>query len=249
MKILNVMWLSLKDMFTWKIFILIFLPPVLSILLWGAFGIAFWKALVEFSNFFAEKFLYSQHLNDVLQTWFGISSSSVALGVAGIIAVLLLLPLIYLSSMILSSLIVMPTVVRTILPRYPGLKKKNEISIWATVKHSVICGVIYLALWMITLPFWPVPGMSLALPLILNGFLAYRLLVWDAIADLVSTGEMKQVLKRHRMDYLLLGVIIAAMIVVPISFLFLPAYSALCFAHMAMQDLQDIKSEVPSKIL
>ncbi len=242
MKILNVMWLSLKDMFTWKIFILIFLPPVLALLAWGAFGIAFWKALVEFSQFFAEKFLYSQQLNDVLQTWFGISSTAVALGVAGIIAVLLLLPLIYLSSMVLSSLIVMPVVVRTILPRYPSLKKKNEISIWATVKHSIVCGVIYLALWLITLPFWPVPGMSLALPLILNGFLAYQLLVWDAIAHLVSPGEMKLILSRHRMDYLLLGVIIAAMIVVPVSFLFLPAYSSLCFAHMAMQDLHAIKS-------
>lgn len=242
MKILNVMWLSLKDMFTWKIFILIFLPPVLALLAWGAFGIVFWKALVEFSQFFAEKFLYSQQLNDVLQTWFGISSSAVALGVAGIIAVLLLLPLIYLSSMILSSLIVMPVVVRTILPRYSSLQKKNEISIWATVKHSIVCGVIYLALWLITLPFWPVPGMSLALPLILNGFLAYQLLVWDAIADLVSPGEMKLVLSRHRMDYLLLGVIIAAMIVVPVSFLFLPAFSSLCFAHMAMQDLHAIKS-------
>lgn len=232
---------SVIDLFHYKMLLLLFLPPVGSLILWGALGFLFWDQLLVFSHFFGEKFLFIQAIPPWMTEWFSITPSSVTTALAGVLAILLILPLTILTSMLITSVVAMPVVLRFVEAQFPKLEKKGRGAFIASTKNMIVSSVIYLVLWVVSLPFWMIPGLGVALPLLLNGYLNYRLFAFDSLADFASPREIQVLLGRKRIDFLLLGVMTSALVLIPPMFLILPIYSALCFARYALLELQELR--------
>lgn len=230
---------SLLDLFHYKMLLLLFVPPMLSLVLWGSLGYAFWDRLLVFSQFFGEKFLFVQDIPPWMMEWFSVTPSSVTTALAWVIAILLILPLVLLTSMLVTSVVVMPIVLTYVAGSFPNLEKKGRGAFVASTRNMIVSSLIYLGLWMISLPFWMIPGLGVALPLLLNGYLNYRLFAFDSLADFASPREMQVMLGRKRVDFMLLGVITSALVLLPPLFFILPIYSALCFARYALLELRE----------
>lgn len=233
---------SFLDLFHPKMLMLLFLPPVGSLILWGALGYAFWDQLLIFSQFFGEKFLFIQDIPPWMMEWFSVTPSTVTTALAGILALLLILPLAFLTSMLITSVIAMPAVLAFVARKYPEVTKRGRGTFVASTRNMIVSSILYLVLWVISLPFWMIPGLGVALPLLLNGYLNYRLFSFDSLVDHATPRELQVLLGRKRIDFLLLGVMTAALVLIPPLFIILPIYSALCFSRYALLELRDLRS-------
>ncbi len=233
---------SIVDLLHPRMLMLLLLPPLGALMLWGGIGYAFWDQLLVISQSFGEKFLFIQSIPPWVTEWFALTPGSVATALAGLIALLLIIPLTILTSMLITSIAVMPIVLAHIAQKFPELEKRGKNALIGSTRNMIVSSIVYLILWVCSLPLWMIPGLSIALPLFLNGYLNYRLFAYDSLADFASPREIQVLLGRKRIDFLILGVITSALVLVPPLFLILPIYSALCFARYALLELKDLRS-------
>ncbi len=238
MNLIRTIFASFIDLFRQRILMLVLIPPLASLALWGVLGFLFWDQILRFSQIFAEKFLYTQQIPQWMIDWFSLTPETVATVLAVVVAVLLILPLAILTSVLVTSFLAMPVVILQVGESFPDLKKEGTGIFRASVANMVKSSVIYLILWVLTLPLWMVPGLGFAIPILLNGYLNYRLFVFDSLAEYATLKEIREILKQKRIDFLLLGVITSMMIVLPVLYLILPVYSALCFTRLSLSELE-----------
>src|SRR3954468_21358997 len=75
---------SILDLFHPKMLLLLLLPPLIALLIWGGLGYLFWEQLLTFSHGFSERFLFTQEIPAWMIEWFSVTPQSVATALAGI---------------------------------------------------------------------------------------------------------------------------------------------------------------------
>lgn len=244
-RMLHVLFRSFLDLFRPRMLMLLFLPPIAALLFWGLFAYFFWDQLLVFSQFFSQRFLFTQEIPPWLIEWFSVTPEGVATFLAGMMAIALVIPLTFLTSVLLTSVLVMPVVLQYMGKVLPEIEKKGSSMLIASTGNLIKASLIYLVLWVLTLPLWAIPGMSFAIPLLLNGYLNYRLFVFDSLGDYASPEEIQSLLRKKKIDFLLMGVIVSALLLFPPLFFIVPIYSALCFARLTLLELQEFRQEHP----
>lgn len=235
---------ALLDLFRPRVLLLVFVPPVVAFLFWGFVAFLFWAPLMTFGTWMSEHFLNVQQLPHWTLEWLPLTPQLVATSVAGIIVFLSVLPLAFLTTLILTSVIVMPVVIRILAKEYPHLEKKGGgvNAFVSNFRNLFKTAVIYMVLWLVTLPLWFLPGMSIAIPLVLNGYLNYRLFLFDALGEFGTMEEIKVLLKTRRTDFFLMGLLTSCVFLFPLSFLIGPVYTALAFTRMGFSELAKLRS-------
>jgi hypothetical protein len=229
------------DLFRPKILMLLLLPPVIAFILWGGIAYLYWDQILRLAQSYSDRFLFSGDIPPWIIQWLNLSASTVATALAASIALLLIIPLALVSSFALTGILAMPVVLLTVGKDYSNLEKRGKISFSASMRNLVISSLVYLILWALSLPLWIVPGLGFALPLILNGYLNYRLFTFDALADYASKAEIEALLKEHRLDFLILGVVISIPLLFPPFYFILPVYSALTFTRYSLFKLENFR--------
>jgi hypothetical protein len=117
----------------------------------------------------------------------------------------------------------------------------------------------------ISVPFWLIPPVVLVVPPLIWGWLTYRVMSYDMLADHASKEERRELIRRHRGSLLVIGVltgylgaapsllwvsgamfIALAPVLVPIAiwiYTLVFAFSALWFAHYALAALALMRAE------
>jgi hypothetical protein len=125
--------------------------------------------------------------------------------------------------------------------------------------------VLALLALLVSLPLWLVPPLVLVLPPLILGWLSYRVLAFDALAEHASRAERHELLRRHRTVLLLMGVfsgllsaapgllwasgamfIAMAPLLVPVAvwvYTWVFALAALWFVHYLLAALQALRAE------
>jgi Etoposide-induced protein 2.4 (EI24) len=118
---------------------------------------------------------------------------------------------------------------------------------------------------LITLPLWLIPPFFALIPPVLWGWLTYRVMTYDALAEHATAEERKTLMKRHRVPLLMIGVAVGLLGSAPtllwvwsavIIFLFplvlagtlwlyvlIFIFSALWFGHFCLRALADLRAE------
>jgi hypothetical protein len=108
----------------------------------------------------------------------------------------------------------------------------------AAAVNSVLASILFIAGWLLTLPLWIVPGLSLVLPLLLMAWYNRRTFAYDALS-LHATPEEWAVLKpQAKGPMFMLGLTMALLAHVPIIGLLVPALAALSFVHYGLETLR-----------
>lgn len=241
-----------------KMLLLSVLPFVLSLVVWGVGLWLYLQPMIDgLQNYFIENdgFRFS---NDVL-TWVGMGALKTV--VVPLIAMWILLPLMILTALIFVGVMAMPVIAKHVGSRqYKELETRNGGTFLGSLWTSTSSFVVFLVLWIITLPLSLIPPLTFVIQPVLWGWLTYRVMAYDALAEHADVTERKAILRAHRWPLFLIGAIAGAMGAAPtllwlggaLSVIFFPVlaagaiwlyvlvfiFSGLWFQHYCMEALR-----------
>lgn len=185
------------------------------------------------------------------------------------LVLLLALPPVVVLSVLLVGLLMTPAIVSLVATRrFPQLERRRGASLAEGLWVSFSSTVLALAALLVSLPLWFVPPFMLVLPPVIWGWLTYRVMSHDALAEHADAGERRALIGRHRVPLLVIGVVagylgaapsllwalgaltvVLAPLLIPLSiwlYTLVFAFGALWFVHYALAALQVQRSQVPS---
>ena len=214
-----------------RMLLLTVLPFLLSLLLWG---VVLWlglQPLIDWLHgYFVDNNLF-QSAASVLG-WFGLGAIKTVL--VPLLAMWLLLPLMVVTALIFVGVMAMPAVATHVSTRhYPQLAQRRGGSLAGSLSASLGAFLIFAMTWLVTLPLNAVPLLAFVLQPVLWGWLTYRVMAYDALAEHASADERRALMRAHRWPMLAIGVAAGAMGAAPTLLWLGGALSVILFPLLA----------------
>ncbi|KWR88859.1 EI24 domain-containing protein [Cupriavidus sp. IDO] len=245
-----------------RMLMLTVLPFVLATLLWGGLLWWWWDPIMSTTRALLEGSMLTSWIYSALD-WFGLQSMRAV--VAPLFVAALAVPLVIASMLVFISIFSVPSAVRHLERSYPDLAKAHGGSLLGSVFQSLGSTFVFLVLVLVTLPLWLVPPFFALIPPVLWGWLTYRVMTYDALAEHATAEERKVLMHRHRVPLLVMGVAVGLLGSAPtllwvssaaIIFLFpfvlagtlwlyvlIFIFSALWFGHFCLHALARLRAE------
>lgn len=186
--------------------------------------------------------------------------------VAPLLVIFAFTPLVVVASLLAVSFMMTPSLTRMVAERrFAGLQRKHGGSLLLSLWWTFFSLVLALGALVLTLPMWLVPPLALVLPAFIWGWLTYRVMAFDVLAEFASADERHTLMARHRMSFLAMGLVTGLMgaapslvwasgalfaaafvILVPVAiwiYTLVFAFSSLWFAHFGLAALQALRGE------
>lgn len=192
-----------------RMLLLTVLPFVFSV---GVWAVCLWLGLQPMIDWLQDYFIVHSvfGIAGTVLNWFGMGALKTV--IVPMLAMWALLPLMILTALVFVGLFTIPAVARHIGARhYPMLEKRHGGSLWGSVWTSLWCFAVFTVLWLATLPISLIPPLSFIVHPLLWGWLTYRVMAYDTLADYASPDERRTVLRLHRWPLLAIGTIAGAM--------------------------------------
>ena len=245
-----------------RVILLSFLPLLVAGGMAGLLGYFFWEDALAGLRATLE----SWSLLEALLNWLDrVGASAFRSVLAPLIVVALAIPVIVVFSLLMVALLMTPAVVTLVeRRRFPSLERRRGASFAQSATWSLGCTAGALAAMVVSIPFWFVPPLILVLPPLIWGWLTYRVLSFDVLAEHASADERRALMHVHRWPLLAIGVttgymgaapsllwaasaamlILAPVLVVAAVWLYtlVFAFSTLWFTHYLLAALEELRA-------
>jgi etoposide-induced protein 2.4 (EI24) len=238
-------------------------PLLLMALLALTLGWFFWETALDAVNATIASWdsmtMFVRWLDDI-----GFSALKAA--IAPLVVVFLSTPVIVVLALLLVATMMTPAIVKLVAQRrFPDLRLAHGGSFLAGALGGLGFTAIALVAMALSIPLWFIPPLVLVVPPLIWGWLTYRVMTYDVLAEHASREERRALVRRHRPTLLAIGVVsgylgaapsivwASGVMVVVLWPVLLPlaiwiytlvfAFSALWFAHFALQALQTLRAE------
>ena len=181
------------------------LPLVITGGLAGGLGYFFWEpALVQ-----VRATLESLAVLSTLLQWLdSVGGGGFRSVLAPLIVVALAIPVIIVVSLLLVAVLMTPAIVNLVaVRRFSQLERRHGAGFFQSAFWSLTCTLLALVGLVVSIPFWFVPPLVLVLPPLIWGWLTYRVLSFDVLAEHATRDERKQIMRTHRWPLLSMGVV------------------------------------------
>ena len=239
------------------------LPLLLIVGLSWLLGYFYWDVAIDF----VRGWLDASTWLDVVWRWLeGVGLPDLKTVVAPLLVIFSVTPLVVVASLLAVSFMMTPTLTRMVADRrFAGLQRKHGGSLLLSLWWTFLSLVLALGALVLTLPMWLVPPLALVLPAFIWGWLTYRVMAFDVLAEFASAQERETLMARHRMSFLGMGVVTGLMgaapslvwasgalfaaafvILVPVAiwiYTLVFAFSSLWFAHFGLAALLALRNE------
>lgn len=239
------------------------LPLVLMVALSWLLGYLYWDVAISE----VRSWLDASSWLDTVWRWLdGVGLSHLKTVVAPVVVIFLVTPLVIVLCLMMVSWWMTPALTRLVAQRrFVALEKKNDASALSGVAWALWSTVLALGALLITLPMWLVPPLAMLLPALIWGWLTYRVMAHDVLAEFASTPERQALMARHRMGFLAMGITVGMMgaapslvwasgvffaaafvILVPLAiwiYTLVFAFASLWFAHYALSALHQLRQD------
>lgn len=246
-----------------KVIGLSLLPLLIGVALALGLGWFYWEAAVAAVRSSLENWL----LIDAALKWVeSLVGSSFRAVIAPLIVVALAAPVIVVLSVLLVAWLMTPAIVGLVAARrFPALQRKRGAGLLLSIGWSLVCTLVALVALVITIPLWFIPPLVLVVPPLIWGWLNYRVLSFDVLAEHASADERRQIMQQQRMPLLGIGVVSGFLGAAPsliwaasaLTLVFAPllvvvsvwlntlvfGFSALWFAHFALAALAQLRGQ------
>lgn len=243
----------------------VILLSVLPVIIMGALSLGLGYFYWESALGVVRSQLDSYALVNAMAHWLeGVGLSGLNAVLAPALLLFLTLPVIVISTLLLVAMFMTPSMVTLVANRrFAPLQRKKGGSFLAGVFRSLAATALAACLLVITMPLWLVPPLVLILPPLIWGWLTYRVMSYDALAEHASPEEREQILRENRLPLLVIGVISGylgaapsllwasgavfvalAPVLVPLAiwiYTLVFAFSSLWFAHYCLSALEQIR--------
>ncbi len=248
-----------------RMLLLTFVPFLVALVLWG---IALWFGLQplidQLHAWFADFGLFRQ-AGDLLDRM-GLSSLRAIL--VPLLAMWLLLPFMIVTALVLVGSLAMPAIARHVGQRhYPQLELRHGGSFLGSAGVSLLSFFVFIVVWLLTLPLNLIPLFALFVQPVLWGWLAYRVMSYDALADFADADERRRIVQQQRWPLLAIGIVTGSLGAAPgllwlggvLSVIFFPilaafaiwlyllifVFSGLWFQYFCLEALQRLRAAPP----
>jgi hypothetical protein len=257
-----------------RVIALSFLPLVLMVALALGLGYFYWDSALDW----VRGALESSAVGSTLWSWLeGVGAGSLKLVLVPLIVIFSVTPLIVVLSLLVVALLMTPTLTLLVAERrFPQLERRRGGSLLLGMLSSLGATLLALIALLVSSPLWLVPPLILVLPPLIWGWLTYRVMAFDALAEHASAQERREIFRRHHGWLLAMGIfcgflgaapsliwasgaLLAAafVILVPMAiwlYTLVFAFSSLWFAHYCLAALHDLRAgstpaaEAPVKV-
>lgn len=125
-----------------------------------------------------------------------------------LVVVALSVPVLLISAMLLVSAFMGSVIVDLVARRrFPDLERRRGGTWWGSLAGSLGYTLLAVVLLLVSIPFWLVPPLVLVLPPLIWGWLSFKVMSYDALAEHASREERKQLMREHRWPLLAIGLI------------------------------------------
>lgn len=260
---LDAFWRAVAYCLRPRVIALSFLPLVLMVALALGLGYLYWDLALDQVRTGLESVVAIRTLLDWLE---GIGAGGLKPVLAPLIVIFLVTPLIVVLSLLVVALLMAPALVGLVAERrFPDLERRRGGSWLGAIVWSLGSALLALIALVVSLPLWLVPPLVLILPPLIWGWLTYRVMAYDALAEHATREERIEIFRRHRGWLLGMGVLtgflgaapslvwasvalfaVAFAVLVPIAvwiYTLVFAFSSLWFAHFCLAALQALRAE------
>ena len=226
---------AFKSQLTPKMLVLAVWPMLLALLFWGGVFWWFWDSWAGGLTSLVKSYGAEAQLIDWGFAW-------VAHWLITLLLLSLLLPAVYVTSLLFAAVFAMPVMLNFVVARdYPDLEMKRGGTFMGSVWNGLIVVVVFLILWIVTLPLWLIPFGALVVPTLLSAYLNRRLFMYDALMDHASREEFEQIKACANGRMFTLGAILGFVHYIPILNFFTPIYIGLAYIHFCLGELQRLR--------
>ncbi|WP_295637512.1 EI24 domain-containing protein [uncultured Methylibium sp.] len=245
-----------------RVILLSLLPFVLTGVLAGGLGYLFWEAALAA----VRSRLDAWSLTGAALDWLtGVGADGLRTLIGPLIVLALTLPVLVIVSLLVVALFMMPRLVDLVARRrFADLERKHGAAWWQAAAWSLAATAVALLALVASVPLWLIPPLALVLPPLIWGWLGYRVMSYDALAEHASAEERRELMREHRLPLLGIGVVTGYLGAAPalvwavgaVALAFAPllivvsmwlytlvfAFSALWFSHYGLAALQALRA-------
>ncbi|WII71862.1 EI24 domain-containing protein [Bdellovibrio sp. 22V] len=225
-------------LFRWRMLLLILAPSFVAMILVLLLFIIFWPNWVlGLSSFFSGMSLFQWVQN---QTGF----LELASWTAVLFLIMAFIPVAFLLAVILTSLFVMPVLLKWVSDEdFKDLEKKRGGSLAGSVWNTVVATVLFCMAFVVTLPLWLVPGCQVLVPLLLTAWLNKRVFMYDVLQDYATKEERQQIEKEEGHTLFGMGMLLGLLSYIPLAFFLVPVLSGLSYTYYGLSSLRRLRKQ------
>ena len=246
-----------------RVIALSFLPLVIMVALALGLGYFFWTPALDWVRAMLDASAWLAHLWAWLD---GVGAGNLKTVAAPLIVIFTVTPLLVIVSLLLVAAMMTPALVGLVAERrFPTLERKRGGSLLLSIFWSLGSTLLAAIALVISIPLWLVPPLILILPPLIWGWLTYRVIAFDALAEYASRDERREIFRRHRGWLLGMGVLsgylgaapsivwasgalfaAAFVILVPVAiwiYTLIFAFSSLWFSHYCLTALENLRAQ------
>ncbi|MBU3711496.1 MAG: EI24 domain-containing protein [Limnohabitans sp.] len=256
-------WRALAYSLHLRVMLLSLLPLVLLMVVAWGWGYFYWEPAVSW----VRDGLEGWPLLQKIWGWaVALGAARISAAMAPLIVIFAITPLLILLCLLAVSLMMGPALVEMVAQRrFRGMTRQHGGSVLASLGWTLGSTLIAGVLMLLSMPLWWIPPLIFVLPPLIWGWLTYRVMAFDALAVHASRDERQELLRRHRLWLLLMGVLsgfmgaapslvwasgalfaAAFVVLVPVAiwiYAVVFAFTALWFIHFGLAALQDLRRE------
>jgi hypothetical protein len=246
-----------------RVILLSLLPLVLMAALALGVGYFFWEAALDGVRATFESWALLATMIHWLE---GIGLANLKSVLAPMVVVFLSTPVIVVLALLTVATLMAPAMLGLVATRrFPLLERKHGGSFVGSAFGALWATLVALIALLVSIPLWFVPPLVLIVPPLIWGWLTYRVMSYDVLAEHASTDERRVLMRRHRASLFGMGVltgylgaapslvwasgaiaIVFAPVLVPVAvwiYTLVFAFAALWFAHFSLAALQSLRRE------
>ncbi|MDR2091746.1 MAG: EI24 domain-containing protein [Azoarcus sp.] len=226
---------SIRSMLRLDVFGHLIWPGIVSALLWLAIAVFSWTTLIGGIMQWVEGWGWG--IGDQ------ISASALLAGIVFFLVkfavVCAFVPLFYVTSLALVALVALPMMLDRVAQRdYADLEQRRGGSNMGSIVNTITALLWFTLVFILSLPLWLIPGVSLVAPLLATGWLNQRVFSYDALMRHADRDELARLREKLRPSLLLLGGTTVLFAYVPLLNVIAPALSGLAFVHFLLEALR-----------
>ncbi|WP_172592390.1 EI24 domain-containing protein [Nitrosomonas supralitoralis] len=231
---------AFRDLFRLRIAWTIVWPVLVSFLFWLIVGFIFQDKFSEIIYQILDRIGIGEWLQNLKPDW-------IASIVLGLFDLLVLIPLVIVTTLLITAIFVMPALINLVAGRfYPDLKRQNGGSITGSIINAIIASVTFVLIWVVSLPLWAV-GVGIVIPFVAAAFMNQQLFRYDALSEHATKHEIKRICAENRYSLWGLGLLTGLIQFIPFLNLLAPIFTALAFIHFGLEHLKLLRTEEVAK--
>lgn len=225
---------AFRDLFGLRVAWIIIWPLMLSMTFWFGIGYVFWDELSVLMYQAFDVIGIGERLASIQTPW-------LASSIQFFLHILVIGPLIIITTLMITSIFVMPALIKLVADRnYPELIRENGGGVTGSVVNALLASGVFIVIWIVTLPLWAI-GIGFVVPFVAAAFMNQQLFRYDALSEHANKQEIKTVVTVNKYALWVLGLLTGLMQFVPVLNFFAPIFTALAFIHFGLHQLKFLR--------